>query len=365
MLFPGSGVRVSRASCLAVLRLRVAPPLCQALRHACAWAAESAQYVTLVEAAPASSSTFLSSSSGCPLRNSGGSSSFSGAHAHRKVQVISMPFQQLSHNCREHLTQLEGVLHKRIPHARRCPISRGCGESGRKSAFPAGTPKPKDRKANSNDEESARSSSCVGHGELFVMSRVVARSSFAARADPFNTAVELDHTAGNAAHHSSEGDEEVFTGVNHAFHKHVNPHGATLRGILKGCAEQNALGAAAASGCPYVDITDVFVLAARVTLANEKHHKSTAEDIKEATAGSADTLAATAAAAAHAAAIFPCPECWRHLCHVARARHQHEQPPLRLYVCASSPSTTVHLLSLAHQRMNTVEEPMQVCIVTL
>lgn len=142
-------------------------------------------------------------------------------------------------------------------------------------------------------------------------------------------------------------EEEVFTGVNHALHKHVNAHRATLRGILKGCAEQNALGAAAASGCAYTNISDVFLLAAH--LRSDSVEESNTEACNSAT---------------QAAAIFPCPECWRHLCHVARERHQHALSPLRLFVCAASPGASEQLLALAQQRVAMMTAPMQVHIVT-
>ncbi|KAK7200282.1 hypothetical protein NESM_000080900 [Novymonas esmeraldas] len=162
------------------------------------------------------------------------------------------------------------------------------------------------------------------------------------------------------------GAEVPFTGVNHAFHKRVNPRGTTLRGILKGCAEQNALGAAAASGCAYADVTDVFLLSTRApdadrgvsgTMFAEKH-------LGCATGGSAPPAAAPAAAAVpRDGATFPCPECWRHLCLVARARAERGRPPLRLFVYAASPAATVHLLAVAQQRMAVMAGSMEVCIV--
>lgn len=178
-----------------------------------------------------------------------------------------------------------------------------------------------------------------------------------------------------------DGAGEVFTGVNHAFHKRVNRPGATLRGILKGCAEQNALGAAAAGGCAYADVADVFLRAARhsVSASAVQHsvasppccswHAAAPADVpcvpsRASSVAACDGSGGGADAAAQAVAIFPCPECWHHLCHVARARHEHQRPPLRLFVLASSPAVTVQLLTVAGQRVRVVAEPMEVCIVT-
>lgn len=168
--------------------------------------------------------------------------------------------------------------------------------------------------------------------------------------DPFSTETSVrTHVCCPQSFRQGEGsdaeEEEVFTGVNHAFHKHVNARGATLKGILKGCAEQNALGAAAASGCAYTDISDVYLLAARIHVEGGATPGTTGCDDSQ------------------AAAIFPCPECWRHLCHVARERHRHALPPLRLFVCAASFAASEQLLALAHQRATVLAAPMVVCVI--
>ncbi|KAG5490355.1 hypothetical protein JKF63_00475 [Porcisia hertigi] len=189
--------------------------------------------------------------------------------------------------------------------------------------------------------------------ELVVVSRVIAV------ADP-NASPEEETYATSR--------DEVFTGVNHAFHKRVNSAGATLRGILKGCAEQNALGAAAASGCIYADVTDVFLLGARILPATfyrapKLHNKNSAP--ASATCSSCGTgCVYSAPVAAQAVAIFPCPECWRHLCHVANARCRQERPPLRLFVYSTSPVVTLNLFAVAQERMKTMVAPMDVCIVS-
>ncbi|KPA80591.1 putative mitochondrial hypothetical protein [Leptomonas pyrrhocoris] len=282
---------------------------------------------------------------------------------HRNVQIDSAAIQQLPHEKQLHLTQLEGLLRRRVRHSCRVPshahrpatehnIAGPCGtcrlhSSVSRNPLPSFAP-PSQSQPNGDPPRSA--SSAVPHRGLFVMCRVVAQPlHLPTPQSGAGSALSLDNS--NETHTYRLGtvegrtEEEVFTGVNHAFHKHVNPHAATLRGILKGCAEQNALGAVAASGCAYTDVTDVFVLAVRAGAQNE---------------GGEDGLFNCD----DAAAIFPCAECWRHLCHVARVRHQHALPRLRLFVSASSPAATVHLLSLAHQRTDVMEEPMEVRVVT-
>ena len=53
---------------------------------------------------------------------------------------------------------------------------------------------------------------------------------------------------------------EQFVGVNFATHRAMNGNVAPLRGILKGCAEQNALGALAAAGLPYAVVCDMTIV---------------------------------------------------------------------------------------------------------
>ena len=88
----------------------------------------------------------------------------------------------------------------------------------------------------------------------------------------------------NASHGRLWGPKakEIKFGVNYAVHKHINAlefhhqnntkaeslpekcqfdKPTMLKGILKGCAEQNALGVLAASGVPYASIRKIFILA--------------------------------------------------------------------------------------------------------
>ncbi|KPI86275.1 hypothetical protein ABL78_4658 [Leptomonas seymouri] len=294
---------------------------------------------------------------------------------HRKVQINAATLQQLPHAKRVHLAQLESLLRRRAPHIRRLSSythRAAAGGSSMQSCTAYSFQKTSTTsrltgfappgKSPSDEDQQCNVSTSSPQGGLLVMCRVVARPFDSTQLSDSGATRTLDdfsdeHTC---ACMGGENAEEVFTGVNHAFHKHVNPRGATLRGILKGCAEQNALGAAAASGCAYMDITDVFVFAACMGVdeledGQAGYNDAAAQPMRSSTSNFGGT---------HATAIFPCPECWCHLCHVARARHQHALPRLRLFVCASSPSATAHLLSQARQRMEEREEPMEVCIVT-
>lgn len=101
-------------------------------------------------------------------------------------------------------------------------------------------------------------------------------------------------------------------GVNFGAHKRVNLASGCmpLRGLLKGCAEQNALGVVAASGVPFCDVRGVVVV--------------TSGAAKEPRGG--DSL--------------PCPSCQRMLSQVGRlaaARCDDERLPLRLFrLCTQS-----------------------------
>ncbi|ORC90269.1 uncharacterized protein TM35_000093190 [Trypanosoma theileri] len=142
------------------------------------------------------------------------------------------------------------------------------------------------------------------------------------------------------------------TGVNHALHRRFNA-GRTLRGILKGCAEQNALGVAAASGHCYSAITDVYLYA--TTLQQTSSHCRNIDSTKDSnitenprddrdTAAPATTTSPPPSSSSSSSlllssvkgAVFPCPECWRSLMSVAAMRHDDgETEPLNLFVHVS------------------------------
>jgi hypothetical protein len=344
--------------------------IARALRHtrrrACAFALEVGRHTVLLNNASSSSSSspLPSSTVGVhapPCSSQAGNAEVAEwrgttdaanvSHISKKVHLSSTNFNHLAPHHTTHLVQMERLLLRRVPQSRDAILSMSSSSEERDNINTAAT--------SVHRGHGCSTASAAAHGELFVMSRVVARPTDPSPLQVSSAASVLD--ADSSSHMclftEAHVHAEVYTGVNHAFHKHVNPGGATLRGILKGCAEQNALGAAAASGCAYADITDVYVLATRVWLHDSKEQR--ADDVMS----PGGQRGANGLVMTHDASLFPCPECWRHLCHVARVRHQQRRPPLRLFVCASSSSTAVHLLSLVQQRVAVMEEPMQVFIV--
>lgn len=114
-----------------------------------------------------------------------------------------------------------------------------------------------------------------------------------------------------------------FTGVNYAFHTLVHPSPTNpLRGLLKGCAEQNALGAMAAAGLNYVyDTRAVYLAAGKLTRSPysccEGYHldgPSTSPYQIEVTSP------------------FPCRQCWSYLSLIGNGKHQLGLPPLELLI---------------------------------
>ncbi|GET90492.1 hypothetical protein, conserved [Leishmania tarentolae] len=268
-----------------------------------------------------------------------------------EVHVFSKPAAQLSAAQLAHFTHLRGLL-------RRLPSLRQATSNTVEFSSTAAAPHclvSHEGESGSQLFQTRTTMESVGslHSELFVVSRVIT--------SPHHNALPAKRDAGVCG-------DEVFTGVNHAFHKRVNPAGVTLRGILKGCAEQNALGAAAASGCIYADVADVFLLAASCSPRTSYHvlelDKSATTPASEACHSCVTACGEAGPPAAQAVAIFPCPECWRHLCHVARARLHDGRTPLRLFVHSVSPAATVRLFAVAQQRMTVMQAPMDVCIVS-
>ncbi|CAJ1031014.1 hypothetical protein Q4I32_005715 [Leishmania shawi] len=287
------------------------------------------------------------------LKRSGGTATGMGRPQRgTKVHLFSKSAQQLTPAQLTHFSHLGGLLQRlsclRWPSSNAVQMASKAAE-----AYPLLS---QEGEGASQPPQTWTSTECghALHNELFVASRVIA--------SPYHHALPAETDTVACC-------DEAFTGVNHAFHKRVNPAGATLQGILKGCAEQNALGAAAASGCIYADVADVFLLAARSSPMTSSRHvqelgKRITAPVPAICSSCATACRKAGPHAAQADAIFPCPECWRHLCHVARARLQQERPPLRLFVYAASPAATVHLFSVAQQRMKTMEAPMDVCIVS-
>ncbi|KAG8348578.1 hypothetical protein TRVL_00586 [Trypanosoma vivax] len=130
-------------------------------------------------------------------------------------------------------------------------------------------------------------------------------------------------------------NEFCATGVNYALHSHLN-EGRTLKGILRGCAEQNALGVAAASGHCYSAITDVYLCATC--------RKSDACDrpslLHNDSCGGASVTGA----------VFPCAECWRNLTDVAAMRcEKGVDGPLNLFVLVNSEPAAMQSVASAQK----------------
>ncbi|CCW67320.1 unnamed protein product [Phytomonas sp. Hart1] len=130
-----------------------------------------------------------------------------------------------------------------------------------------------------------------------------------------------------------------FTGVNYALHHCVN-RGQTLSGILKGCAEQNAFGAVAASGQPYTAVSHIY-LASGVSFAadfTELQGMTFAQRVRTKPLPTLD-------------AGFPCPECWRHIERVALTRRDEQLPPLSLYLWVATEEAALCCMSRAKQKI--------------
>lgn len=154
------------------------------------------------------------------------------------------------------------------------------------------------------------------------------------------------------------------TGVNHALHRQLNA-GKTLKGILKGCAEQNALGVAAASGHRYSAITDVYLYALSwpPLCEHRGHTDSCGHGMSE--GGSVDGGQGTKTTSSVKGAVFPCPECWQKLSAVATMRREEgEMRPLSLFVHAHNETVAMRSVSVARDYLAVTPTPaMDVTIV--
>ncbi|KAH9599139.1 hypothetical protein LSM04_007950 [Trypanosoma melophagium] len=174
----------------------------------------------------------------------------------------------------------------------------------------------------------------------------------------------------------ADGTEVMFcaTGVNHALHRRFNS-GRTLRGILKGCAEQNALGVAAASGHCYSAITDVYLYATTLQQnsspcrsIDSTNHKNITKHLEENDSNTATPATACASSSpvlfsSVKGAVFPCPECWRSLISVAAMRHDDgETEPLNLFVHMSGEATAAATTTTTALRsVSVAKESLSLC----
>ncbi|CCW59701.1 unnamed protein product [Phytomonas sp. EM1] len=132
-----------------------------------------------------------------------------------------------------------------------------------------------------------------------------------------------------------------YVGVNYALHHCVN-RGQTLRGILKGCAEQNAFGAVAASGQPYTAVSHMYLASCLTVGVSPAGPQGAAIARSDHT----NSLAALDGVG------LPCPECWRHIERVARARREEKLPPMYLYLCVPTEKAALRAMSRARQQIS-------------
>lgn len=132
---------------------------------------------------------------------------------------------------------------------------------------------------------------------------------------------------------------QAFNAVNYALHRRLHPPPTRpFKGILKGCAEQNALGAVAAAGYNYVHHVQAMYLLAEYWMENgeeeEEAMSRTAEaPLPQASAPSLGTERAHPTTLRRRTHFpFPCAECWRYLTEIGRLKHQLGLPPLELWI---------------------------------
>jgi len=134
---------------------------------------------------------------------------------------------------------------------------------------------------------------------------------------------------------TGRGTDVIINGINHELHKRVNQNHSILRGVLKGCAEQNALGSFAAQGLRYADITNIFLYVSR-----------------------------TDGPCMEGPRYVPCPECWNLLSIVsdaAAAEHGPEHRP-HLYVLVPSQCYLPSLVGAVETKQRRLLGP-HVCLV--
>lgn len=126
---------------------------------------------------------------------------------------------------------------------------------------------------------------------------------------------------------STGGHPQVSIGVNYELHRATQRNSAScgcmegsipLPGLLKGCAEQNAIGSFAAGGRSYHQIRHVFLCSVPILHGHPADGVEGGRQIRT-----------------------PCAECWQHLCAVSRMVHR----------CSSgSEALALHVIAVDHRR---------------
>lgn len=130
----------------------------------------------------------------------------------------------------------------------------------------------------------------------------------------------------------------VFDAVNYALHRRLHlPPTRPLKGLLKGCAEQNALGAAAAAGNNYIyDLRAMYLIAERweedKVIPMEKKDEVQRHHLEAMRGGGPAEAGRSCALRRRPHVSFPCGECWGYLTEIGRLKHALGLPPLELWI---------------------------------
>lgn len=120
------------------------------------------------------------------------------------------------------------------------------------------------------------------------------------------------------------------TGVNFSVYRRCHPSPSfALKGLLRGCAEQNCLSAVAAGGMNYaMDVDELYILAMD---SNRVEGKAM---------GSASCSGRHSLQLSRTAIVpyYPCQACWHYMARVGAMRIALQLPPLRVWVMVTSPS---------------------------
>lgn len=196
---------------------------------------------------------------------------------------------------------------------------------------------------NKNKEEEAR-----GEHEILVACHMIVRTP-AGSANVESAAAPLA-----VMHHSNNTDDDAaasvktntstITGINFTTHRLLHPAPTSIfRGLLKGCAEQNVLGALAAGGYNYIHDTIALYLVAGIRQAQGPHRDADegwgeSDTRQRQRKGGPVRVAYPHRSHGNETPIlqphspFPCPQCWQYLIEMGQMKHELGLPPLQIWV---------------------------------